>query len=165
MNKLLFKKIYLTFITLALGSFLLAVSYKVYNENKDDLKDLTHYTGILTDHYITNKSSLIGGKMKVNKKFLAIEIAGLEQKIRVFRPNQNYTDFFQNVKKGDTVSIYFRSHSAENFNSDIYQLDINRINYLQIDKVKRNHSIGGTIVFILGLFICTMSIYVWKKAK
>jgi hypothetical protein len=164
MNKLLFKKIYATIATFALGSLCLAVSYKVYNENKDKLSDLTHFTGTLTNFYLTDKSSVVGGKVSINKKFVALEIAGLDQNIRIFRPNQNYNDFFQTVNKGDSISIYFRKHSADYFNSDLYQVDINGKNYLQIDEVKHNHSKAGIATLLVGIFICSMSIYVWRNA-
>ncbi|WP_243345477.1 hypothetical protein [Parabacteroides sp. FAFU027] len=164
MNKMLFKKIYATIMTLALGSLCLAVSYKVHNENQVNLSDLAHFTGTLTNFYLTDKSSVVGGKVSINKKFVALEIAGLDQNIRVFRPSQNYSDFFQTVKKGDVVSIYFRKHSADYFNSDLYQVEINGENYLQIDEVKHNHSKASIATLLVGIFICSMSIYVWRNA-
>ena len=160
----LFKRFLATIATLVLGSFCLAVSYKVYNENKDKLSDLSHFSGILTDFYLTNKSSVIGGMIKVNKQFVALEILGLNQNIRVFRPSQKYNDFFQKVNKGDSISIYFRRHLSDYFNSDIYQVDINGINYLQIDEVKNDHSKAFIATLITGVFICSMSIFVWKYA-
>ena len=151
----LFKRYLTTIATLVLGSFCLAVSYKVYNENKDTLSDLSHFSGTLTDIYLTNKSSIIGGKVNVNKQFVALEILGLNQNIRVFRPSQKYNDFFQNVNKGGSISIYFRRHLSDYFNSDIYQIDINGINYLQIDEVKNDHSKAWIATLITGVFICS----------
>jgi hypothetical protein len=163
MNKYILKKLVATLLTIALGCLCLAASYKTYKENKQSLSDLTHFTGILSNFYLNNKSSLVGGKVWINRKSVALEINGLNQKIRFYRPNQNYIDFFQEVRNGDSISIYFRKHSPDYYNTDLYQIEIKGKNYLQIDKVKHNHTIAGTVIFIVGILICCMSIFVWKK--
>ncbi len=52
----------------------------------------------------------------------------------------------------------------KHFNSYIYQVDINGINYLQIDEVKNDYSKAWIATLITGVFICSMSIFVWKNA-
>lgn len=146
-----------------IASLMFAVSFKVYRENKDNLLDLDHYEGILNNFYITQKSSVVGAKVSLSKKFLALEILGLNQKIRVFRPNQNYSDFLRYIKKGDKVSIYYRKNKPDYFNSSIYQLDINNQNYLNIENVKTNHKKAMFIAFFGGLLFLMGAFYTWRK--
>lgn len=137
-------------------------------EDKVDLQDLSHYTGQLTKLYPAYKKSSSTGS---TYKFVALEIDGLDEVMGVYRPEQNYSDMFRNVKIGDTVKIYYRHHSKDYdkfisgvyFNSDIYQLDINQNNYLKIDKVKETHSKGNIAVTIIAIFMFLGAIFILFK--
>ena len=148
----------------AFGTMMILVVHKTSLEDKINLDSLSYFTGQLTNFNIDYKYFPSTG---TKKKLIAFDIGGLNTTMGMFRPEQDYSDFIENVKIGDTVSIYYQKHSQDNesftsgigFNGDIYQLDINHINYLNLAKVKADHDKIKIPITILGLFLYCISIY------
>lgn len=167
-RKIKVKNVFASLFICALGTLMILAVNKSNNNDKVNLQSLSYHKGQLLRFYTAYKKSSSTG---ATYNFVALQIEGLEDIMGVYRKEQNYSDLLNNLRVGDTVLIYFKQHSKNydrfstgvNFNSDIYQLDINQKNYLQIETVKETHSKGNTIVGMIAIFMFILAIYTLLK--
>ena len=159
-TKIKVKNVFAALFIFSLGTLMILAANKSNTEDKVTLHDLSFYKGPLINFY---PDELWHSSTGTTSKFIALEINGPNQKIRVFKPGENYSEFYSNIRIGDTVSIFYRKHSPDFFNSDIYQLDINNKNYLRINDVESNAAKGNIAILIIGLFLYAGAIYVFLK--
>ena len=139
------KNIIQTIAALVLASTMLLAAGKMYFvDGCVDLDKTYKITGQITTAYKATRRTT--GKYSSNIPVFAFTLNKYDQTLGAYRPSGNYKNLFENLKPGDTVTVYFKPRPKDKLNIDVYQIEKAGQVVLDYDSYKRNHK--GVAIFI-----------------
>ena len=112
--------------SLLFGGLLVAVTFKFYNKDINlDLRQVDKIKGAVTTSSIVDKSSVVGGKISVKGSVFNFHIENSDQNFAAHRPSQNYSDLLEQIRQGDTITVFYRERQDDDLNLDIFQIEKN----------------------------------------
>lgn len=115
------------FSGLLFGGLLIAVTFKFYNKDINlDLNNVDRINGTVVTSKVTEKSSIVGGKTSVKGNIFNFRLDNSDENFALHRPSQNYSDLVEQIKLGDTISVFYRKQNNTDLNLDVYQIEKNK---------------------------------------
>jgi hypothetical protein len=92
---------------LIFGGLLIAASIKFIKADINiDLSKATHVTGKVIDLGVTDKSTIVGGKINKKGKMFFFQLENLPERLATYRPEQEYSALLNNIQVGDSVTVF-----------------------------------------------------------
>jgi hypothetical protein len=150
--------------SLLFGGLLIAVTVKFYNKDINiDLSQVDKITGIVTSSGVTDKSSTVGGKLKVKGSVFYITLDNSEQNFATHRPSQDYKLLSDKVIIGDTITIFYKARQDNDLNLDVYQIEKKGQVLQDYESYNNNYKKLSWLTGIAGLGLLTFGIWQYFK--
>jgi hypothetical protein len=147
---------------LFLASIVIIVGFNTIKTTMMNLENSEKISGIVENYGITNKSSIVSGRYKVDSKVFFIKINSSDQIFGVYNKEQDYSDLANLIKIQDSIFINYLA-SSDRLNIDVLQITKDNNVIYGFDKFKSKERIGGLIALAGGFLILILVIYGYKK--
>lgn len=155
------KKFKILIVSLILGGMMIAVTIKFLNHHINvDLTKVNQISGCVIDAGIRQKTS--GNRIKIKDNVFFIILNNSSEVFATYRPEQEYATLTERIKIGDTITIYYRSHSGD-LNLDVYQITEHGQVIQDYKSYNHNHRIIAWITGISGLGVLAVGFYPFFK--
>lgn len=154
------------FGSILVASLLIAVTIKFYKKDINiDLNQVDKITGIVASCGVTEKSSVVGGRLKVNGAVFYIYLDNSSQYYGTYKPSQDYTALVEKIKAGDEITIYYNERQNNELNLDVYQIEKNGEILVNYENYNSNYKKLSLLTGIMGLGILIYSIWEYYKKE
>lgn len=148
------------FSSLLFGGLLIAVTVKFYIKDINiDLSKVDRITGIVTSRGVRDKSSTVGGKLKVNGSVFYITLNNSDQTFATYRPSQDYKLLSDRVSIGDTITIFYKLRQDNDLNLEVYQIEKKEQVLQDYENYNSNYKKLSWLTGIAGLGLLTFGIW------
>ena len=148
------------------GGLLIAVTIKFLNKDINiNLSKTNQITGQVTNVGVTEKTSIVGGRVKMKGKAFFIILDNSRETFATYRPKQDYTKLSESIKIGDTVTINYNYSSSSEINLDVYQITKKGQVLQDYDSYNSNYKTIAWLTGIGGLGILTVGLYPFFKRR
>lgn len=150
--------------SLLFGGLLIAVTVKFYNKDINiDLSQVDRITGIVASSGVTDKSSTIGGKLKVKGSVFYITLDNSDQTFATHRPSQDYENLSDKIITGDTITIFYKERPDNGLNLDVYQIEKEGQVLQDYESYNSNYKKLSWFTGIVGIGLLTFGIWQYFK--
>jgi hypothetical protein len=101
----------------------------------------------------------------VQRNILGIKMNGLQGLFSVYNPQQNYTQYLNQLRIGDTITIHY-SHKVETYDTELYQIIKGEETILRLKQYTHRQLFIGLLSLTVGLLIAwriTRKVYLRSK--
>lgn len=147
---------------LFLVSTMIIVGFKMIMTTMINMEDTSKISGIVDNCGITNKSSIVSGRFKVDSDIFFIKINSNDQIFGVYNKEKDYSDLTDLIKIQDSISINY-IETSDKLNIDVLQIEKDNKVIYEFDKFKSKERIGGFIALIGGFLMLILVIYGHRK--
>ena len=100
-------------------------SYKIYTKNVGlDLNNTSKIIGRVSKSYTTKRYT--GGSGEKEIPVFAFNLDNMEQTLGVYKPSRDYSYLLDNIKLGDTITVYYKLLISNPIDIDVYQIEKNK---------------------------------------
>jgi len=151
----------LQYLGLVIGSgiFFLAALGIYTTELNRDLTKVDKATGrVILSAVITHRA---GGTRSFPQKVFMFQLNNINEALGTYRPEQVYTRLVENIKVGDTITVFYaKNRPHNNLNIDVYQIVKNGQILQDYKSYAHNNSIAAVFLIIAGFAILIFGILV-----
>ena len=95
-----------------------------------------------------------GGTHSFPQKVFMFQLSNLEKPLGTYRPGQDYTKLIQNIKIGDTITVYYNKKIIDNnLNIEVYQIEKNNQVLQDYKSYAHNHLIAAVLLVLSGFIL------------
>ena len=113
-----FAAIYVGLLCLGFTAMMVTVTIKAYHNSTVDLDKVDVYEGIVTDTGIAWKHN-----SKMDAKFFYFRMNGLDDLLASYNMHGDYAKLLANINRGDSIKVYFKESSSDDYNLDVIQIE------------------------------------------
>jgi hypothetical protein len=135
------------------GIMLLAAGKMYFVDGGVDLDKNYNITGQIITAYKTTRTTKYYGNLPV----FAFTLNNYDHTLGAYRPSGNYKKLLENLKPGDTVTVYFKPRPNDKINIDVYQIKKAGQVVLDYGSYRRNHKAVAVFVGILAALIIVLA--------
>lgn len=150
------------------GGLLIAVTIKFINKDINiELSKANQITGKVVNCGVIDKSSIVGGRMKVKVKgkVFFIKLENSRETFATYRPRQDYSSLSDRIKNADQITIYYDPANSGELNLDVYQIEKNGEVIQDYESYNNNYKIGAWFTGIGGLGILVIGLFPYIKKR
>lgn len=152
--------------SLLFGGLLIAVTVKFYNKDINiDLSQVNRIKGVVTSSGVTDKSSIVGGKLKVKGSVFFITLDNSNQNFATHRPSQDYKALADKINTGDTITLFYKERQDNDLNLDVYQIEKNGHVLQDYDSYNNNYKKLSWLTGILGVGLLVFGLWQYFRKR
>lgn len=128
------------------------------------LSDTTLINGEIEIAEIITKTSKVGAVpfTYIDSDYLGIKLKSIDKLFGTHNPKQDYFDLIKKIPTGQEVNIYYYNSNDASPTNNVYQIESNGHILVNHNDYKKNHTIAGLVIVLLGLIFGGMDIWLIK---
>jgi hypothetical protein len=96
---------------------------------------------------------------KKNIPVFAFNLDNIDQTLGIYKSSRDYSSLFNDLKKGDTITVFYTPASDNAVNTHVYQIEKNGQIVFDYNDHPRNYSAALIAIALIGLFTLLFGIY------
>jgi hypothetical protein len=151
-------------VIILFACFMFFASYKIYTKNVGlDLNKTSKIVGRVSKSYTAKRYT--GGRGEKRVPVFAFNLDNIEQTLGVYRPSRDYSYLLDNIKLGDTITVFYKPLSSNPIDIDVYQIEKNNKVIVDYKTYAHNYSITSIAIGVLGIVSLLLGIYQIRKTQ
>ena len=144
------------------------VAYLMFQNGWTDLNKVDKFEGIITEKGITTHQTSTSGhnRTTLTKQVFYIKLQGLNQKLAVYNPQQDYGSLAKSLNVGDMVKVFYNhSNLVDKLNLETFQIEKNQHEILNSQDFQGQERIAFYIAFIGGFVLLFLTFLQDRKYR